>query len=285
MMAPMGFTVEREGPIATLVVTGPWDDEARHVVESGSVTGLRLNYALGFAEPDLGFLDPSWGIKRLELVDRSIADLGRLECLTTLVELTVAAAPGAKIDLSALGELRSLGARWGTVADSIDQATQLMDLRTSDYLGTDLEPLRAHVSLNRLAIRGAPSLKSLSGIADLPSLGHLMVARARRLRDLAALIGLRETLVELELEDCPQIGSIEAVTNLTRLEFLGVSDCGTLESLKPLVSLENLRTLHAWGSTTVDDNDLTPLRSLSRHRLTEIRMKSRRTYQPRLEDL
>jgi len=64
---------------------------------------------------------------------------------------------------------------------------------------------------------------------------------------------------------------------------VSVSDCGTIESFKPLGRLHRLEELHAWGTTVVADGDLTPVAQLPM--LREVRMRNRRHYRPRVADL
>ena len=77
--------------------------------------------------------------------------------------------------------------------------------------------------------------------------------------------------------------AIDAIGALENLRFLGVSDCGRIDSLGPLANLTELEVLYAWGSTRVLDGDLTPLLKLPK--LREIRMRDRHEYKPRIRDI
>jgi hypothetical protein len=87
----------------------------------------------------------------------------------------------------------------------------------------------------------------------------------------------------LEIETCLGLTALEAIGVLRKLSFLGVSDCGRIDSLSPLANLTELEVLYAWGSTKILDGDLTPLLKLPM--LREIRMRDRREYRPRIRDL
>ncbi len=137
--------------------------------------------------------------------------------------------------------------------------------------------------MERLTVKEAPNLESLSGVADLPELAVLGVFLARRLRDIGDVSQLSSSLRELEFEDCPSIGELDDVEPLAGLRFLGFSDGGKIASLAPVASLKHLTVFHAWGSTRVVDGDLLPLAALPR--LGEIRMRDRRGYKPRVCDL
>ncbi len=105
---------------------------------------------------------------------------------------------------------------------------------------------------------------------------------ARQLQDISDVAGVT-SLRELEFEDCPALDTIDGVESLVNLRFLGLSECGDIESLVPIGSLEQLEVLYAWGSTRIVDGDLTPLARLPR--LKEVRMRDRRGYKPRVADL
>ena len=111
----------------------------------------------------------------------------------------------------------------------------------------------------------------------------LGIAGARRLTDFDVLRSTGPTMRELDIESCPQLDALEALSTLRDLRYLGISQCGSIRSLEPIVSLSRLETLYAWGTTRIEDNDLSPLLQLPA--LKEIRMRSRRGYQPSLADV
>lgn len=107
--------------------------------------------------------------------------------------------------------------------------------------------------------------------------------RAQELAELSAISAGRNTLKELELEDCRSINTLDEIECLEQLQFLGVSNCGHISSLEPVQRFRRLEELHAWGSTLIVDGDLSPLTKLSR--LREIRMRDRPNYRPWVADL
>jgi internalin A len=264
----------------TLVVTGAWSAEARAATERRDVDGVWLNYARGYSEPDLSFLD-AWPIKRLDVLDRTITDLAPLARLgQTLEALSLQAAPGALIDLATLPHLRSLAAAWDVVRDTLYAPEYLGELIVFDYEGIDLDPLTVQPSLQKIHVKVARKLETLDSIDALPTLTSLRIAAAPDLHDIDALTSVKKTLRELDFEGCPDLYDIEALGTLGELRYLGISDCGRILSFHPIGCLALLETLYAWGSTRVEDCDLSPLLRL--RRLTEIRMRDRREYQPRL---
>lgn len=283
MTVGAGYIVEDLPEGRSLVVTGAWSRDAAEVLERGDVEGLILNYARGFSEENLEFLD-SWHIRRLKVLDRQVTDLSPIERLgDSLEELSVQAAPSAELDLRVLPRVRSLAAEWGLICGTLGAVDSLERVVTWRFDESDLHSFRDHVGLQRLTIKEAPQLKSLSGLGNLPDVVVLSIFMARHLTDIGGVADLASSIEEFELEDCPSIGTIRDVEPLVNLRFLGVSECGDIESLAPLAALTRLEIFHAWGSTRVLDADLSPLARLPH--LTEIRMRNRRGYEPSVDEL
>ncbi|MCW2644074.1 MAG: hypothetical protein JWP07_183, partial [Pseudonocardiales bacterium] len=59
-----GFLIEEHPEGRTLVVTGDWSDRAAKVLRSGKADGLTLNYARGYRERSLDFLQ-EWPLRGL----------------------------------------------------------------------------------------------------------------------------------------------------------------------------------------------------------------------------
>ena len=266
----------------TLVVTSSWTAEAEAALDRSDVDGVWLNYARGFSEPDLSFVG-EWPIRRLLVLDRKITDLSPLGRLgRTLEELSVQAAPGTPVDLAGLPRLTSLAAAWDEVDDTLHEPEGLREIVTFDYDEVDLQPLSVQSSLENVTLKAAPRLESLYGV-DHFALRKLQVALARELEDIDALAIASQSLREVDFETCLGIYDIESLSELAQLRFLGISDCGRIPSIRPLVTLTQLECLYAWGSTRVEDGDLSPLLHLPR--LKEIRMRDRREYRPSVREI
>lgn len=277
------YFVEDTGEGRTLVVTGAWSKDAGEALARGDADGLVLNYARGFHEDNLDFLDGRWNVHRLNILHRGITDLepiGRLH--DSLEALSVQAAPNAELELGALPRLRSVAGEWGLIRETLGRVDALQSVITWRFDEPDLHAFRDHVGLERLIVKEAPHLESLSGLGDLAELKVLGLFLARRLQD-SSDVGALASVEELKFEDCPMLESLDDVEPLVSLRFLGFSDCGDIETLAPLRFLERLEVLYAWGSTRIVDGHLSPLVRLSR--LREIRMRNRRNYEPSVADL
>jgi internalin A len=266
-----------------LVVTGPWSDEAAGALARGEADGLVLNYARGFCEPSLDFLDGGWPVRRLDVLDRSIADLEPIGRLAALEEVSVQAAPAAALDFKMLPRLQSAAGPWALIGDGLSGLSALESVVTWAFDELDLHAFRDHAGLRSLTIKDAPYLESLSGVGGLPELATLTVVLAPRLREIEDVAELSASLQELKLEKCPQVDAIDDIETAVGMRFLGVSECGDIASLAPVGSLTELEAFYAWGSTRIVDGDLSPLTRLPR--LKEVRMRNRRGYRPTVADL
>jgi hypothetical protein len=278
-----GYVIEDHPEGRTLVVTGRWTSEAEAAVQRTDVDGVWLNYARGFCEPDLLFVG-EWPIRRLLVLDRSITDLRPLARLSeTLEDLSFEVAPGIPVDLAELPHLRDLAATWEAVRDSLYASEHIQRLVVVDYDEVDLGPLSVQPSLQEIQLVGAPRLEALHGIASFPTLGILKIALARDLYALDEIAASAATLRKLDFESCADIYDLDVLSTLSELRWLGISDCMGIPSIKPIGELGVLETLYAWGTTRVEDSDLSPLLALSK--LKEIRMRDRREYRPRLAEV
>lgn len=278
----MAVIVTDRGDAVEMVVTGPWTDEATEIVQAGQVDRLLLNYALGFDEPSLWFLD-GLPLRELVLLDWGLSDLEPIHSLgPTLQSLRVTTNPALTLDLGRLPGLRELGAAWRQVSASIDAATGLRDLFLLGYQPTDLEPLAALTHLVKLVMKDRPRLKSLAGLSAFPDLRSLEIYLAQNLSDIEDLAG-RSALEEVALEACRKIDRLDALGGCVGLRSLNLSDCGALASLGPLRALTNLEDVLMYGSTKIVDGDLSPIAALPR--LRELRLQSRRSYRPSVDEI
>lgn len=277
------FTVE-DGPQGrTLVVTGPWSTEAARLLSTGDVDGLHLNYEKGFSEDDLSFF-AEWPLRRLQIVDRTLVDLGPIgRFADSLEELSVRVSPEARLEIGGLQKLHQLSSDWRVLRPLSGRVHTLESLVTWNFDGSDFRPLNNYSRLKNLAVREAPRLQSLRGINVMNSLSALNLHLARQLSDISDLAESGSTLNKLSFDFCSRIGRLDALRSLRRLRLLGVSDCKRIESLAPLGQLTQLEVLHGWGSTRIVDGNLSLLLQLPR--LREVRMKSRIEYRPSVDEI
>jgi hypothetical protein len=282
--ASANFVIEETAEGRNLVVTGDWTAAAVKALLGGSADGLILNYARGYRERSLGFLQEAWPVRRLQILARTIKDLTPVYRLAgTLESLIVDTSPGAILDLRELPHLTRLAAEWEQVRETIGSAGELHQLFLAQYHEPDLRSLGEHRSLAVLEMKEDPQLESLVGVDQLPALSELGFSGAAHLLDISDLVYAASHLLKLHLQSCRRIEWLDAIGSAVGLEFLNVSDCGDVQSLSPLAALHELRILYLYGTTRVLDGDLTPLTRLPR--LAELRMQSRREYGPSVREI
>lgn len=268
-----------------LTVTGPWTQDAAATLQAGGIDYLYLNHTAGFSEPDLDFLEAWPGVRRLHVLDHRLRDIRGIHTLGgSLEKLDLGRVdPRAKIDLGLLPHLKTLSGSWRQLGPTLDRLHHLERMWVADFTGPDLTALSSHGELESLSLVGARSLQSVAGAGSLQHLSHLKIALAPRLSSVSHLRPLADSLTELWIQTCRSFTALEDIGALGSLRFLAVADCGEFPSLTPLRPLVHLETLYAWGTTKIADADLQPLLELPR--LREVRLRSRKTYHPSVQEI
>jgi hypothetical protein len=265
-----------------LVITGRWTSAAAAAVASGDIDELWLNYARGFSEPDIDFIE-GWPLTRLVVIARGIDDVSPVERLSSLESLSIQPSPRARLDLSRLPQLRDLFAFARLIDASLADAKSLERLSLYQSRAETVTAIPLPSTLRELELTDSSRLMTLAGVERLDRLDKLKVALAPQLRDVRSVAALGATLSTFELETCRMLGSLAGIESLRVLKVLGFGDCGAIPTLAPLRPLDELQVVYAWGDTRVDDCDLSPLAELPK--LVELRMRDRREYHPRVKEL
>lgn len=208
-----------------MVVTGGWPRGADRLLQSGGIEALTLNYAKGFCEGNLAFME-DWPLRRLHILDRSLIDLDPINRVAaSLEELSVQAAPEARLNLAPMANLRSLAGEWPLVRDTVGQADSLRRLITWRFDESNLVALVHLGRLERLTVKDAPRIETLEGVAALTSLSQLGIHLARKLADISEIAESSSGIEELRFEYCSRVDTFRAVSGLRGLRHFGVSDC------------------------------------------------------------
>ena len=224
------------------------------------------------------------GLRALHVLDRSVVDIDPVyELAETLEELSIQVAASAELDLGRLPRIHKIAGAWDLIGPTLGRLLRLQTVMTWAYGAPDLRDFRDHVELERLIVKDARGLRSLSGVGDLLALSSLQMHGVPKLHDIDDVATLGGSLSRFELERCHRIEHLEAVEPLVKLRFLGVSDAGTIPTLAPVRDLLDLEVVHAWGTTKVHDDDLSPLTALPN--LRELRMRDRRSYRPTVRQI
>ncbi len=265
-----------------VVINGPWVEQMETAVRTGVADRVVCNYALGFDEPDLRFLE-YLPIKQLVVLDPRITDLAPIYTLAASLELLhLTVDPDVTVDLGALPRLTDFSAGWTQAADTLSAARGLQRVALGGYRPDDLTPLAGLDSLTSISMKDRPRIRSLAGLGQLPEVTHLGIYAASRLDDVADLRG-RSRIETLYLQACPKLGTTEDLDGCTGLRKLNLAEGAELDTCAPLGSLAALEELYLYGSTRFTDGDLSPIATLPH--LTELRMQNRRHYRPTVKDI
>ena len=260
-----------------VVITGPWVEEMADAVRSGVADRVVCNYALGFDEPDLRFLD-HLPVRELIVLDPRIDDLGPVYSLAPVLErLDLTVDPHTTVDLRELPNLTRLSADWSQVADTIGAVGGLRRVALARYRPDDLTPLTGLPALESVSLRDRPSIRSLAGLGQLPEIVQLGVFGAAKLDDVADL-RQRERIEMLYLEACPGLHTTEDLNGCAALRKLSLAEGSEFDTSAPLGALTMLEELYLYDTTRFADGDLSPIAELPR--LEELRMQNRRHYRP-----
>lgn len=278
----MNFVLERNSAGVDLVLTGKWSKAAEVCIADGRADGLILNYARGFGERNLDFVQ-GLPLRRLDVLARTLTDVTPVYSLgASLRALHIQSDPLAEIELDRLPELRELSADWGQIRRSLRFVSHLERLFIQSYSELDLAPLADLSSLASVVLKDYPQLRSLDGVEGLRRLEVLAVHLGRDLEDISALgRSPWPVLTALQLPSCRGVADISPVASCVALRFFELSEGSEIPTVAPLAGLKRLERLYLYGSTKVADGDLGPIAALPR--LSDFRMRNRRGYAPSVQ--
>ena len=280
MPAPMNYYLEKTSRGTDLVVTSDWNQRAAQALEAGEANGLTLNYARGFRERDLGFIE-GLPIKRLTVLARTHNELTPIYSLSaTLESLDLTTGP-AKIDLTRLPNLTSLSAEWSQIADTIGTLPMLRSLFVLSYTEPNLDALSRNSELRSIRMKDRPRIATLDGIEAFPWLTQVQFPLAP-IDDLSPLEQASPLLEDVDFESCRSIDVLAPLRALPGLRRINFGDCGDLDSVAFLRATPLVDTVLMWG-TRLRDHDLSALHDLAELRL--LRMQDRKEYSPRVTEI
>jgi internalin A len=187
------------------------------------------------------------------------------------------------IDFRLFHRLQRLAFNWRPGAETAFQCTSLESLNNSGYRLTDLSPMAALTGLRALRLDNSRHLLRLDGVRALPALRILSLRDDRALVDIGDVAAMDHSLHEFELNTCRKVRDIAALASHRDLRRVILIDNGTIASLTPLANLSKLEELYFYGTTVIEDGDMTPLLHLPA--LRRVAFAPRRHYSHRTEDI
>ena len=205
------------------------------IADISPLAGLTNLTSLNLRDTNISDLSSLAGLTELSYLNISggnIQDLSPLRNLIKLQELNLSSNEPSNFDLNDLSPL----------SDMKDMQRLNIDVGTV----TDLSPLAGMTELTSLQISGTMNITSLEPLGQLTKLRILgfynsssnSVGHVEDFSPLGSLTQLEQLVVNLD--GISDLGFVENMNNLTRLELYGV---GTVQDLSPLANLTNLNTL------------------------------------------
>lgn len=240
-----------------LVLTAPWSDGIRLVIEKENISVLRLSQSAGWKGDDISFVTEVPNLKGLEIYSWGIKDLTPLQSLKKLEYLGLQCEFTKAPDFSDFTSLKICKLLWRPKAKTVFACSGLSLLNIVNYPSGDLTDIENMKDLQRLQLT-SKKLVSLSGIEKLVSLSTLDLAECSKLENLSGVQRCQQ-LETVELEGCKKVHDISLLGELKNIKNLVLTDCGKIRSLQPLASCRLLENITFVGDTIIEDGMLAPL--------------------------
>lgn len=260
-----------------VVVKGAWRSSYARFIEDNEIEALYLNSALGFEGDDLGFLRELRSLKELNIILGSAMNLGAIEELVDLEDLSITCSTPSRIDASSLSRLKKVFLHWWPGAESFLHCGSIRSLYLDKFDARHAGKLSRLAALQDLVI-GNSAIADVSFIDGL-GLRKLELLNCKKIADYSPIKRLA-CLKWLAIRGCRHVGALDFLPDPSSLEVLLLSDAGEVPSLGPITSQAVLRAFAFEGATSVKDLDLSPLLSLAS--LSMLMFKPRKGYSHKL---
>ena len=275
----MSFELDHGTYGTRMILQSEWSEAAAKAAPREGVRELELNYAKGWTGKTLRFVELLSELQALEVTDWTISDVSPIHALHELRRLKVSTYCETEIDFAQFPHLEDVSIEWRAKARSLFGCWSLRKVFINRYRGKDLGEFCKLPQLQHLALAN-PTIEILQN-SSMPSLRFLGLHNAKRLKSLDG-IDLQTALTQLEINGCRLITDLDPLRHLRELRHLELCDDGRIASLKPIAGLSQLAELHFYGTTSIQDGDLSPLLRLN---LTRVSFADRPHYNIKLADL
>jgi len=186
------------------------------------------------------------------------------------------------IDLSWFSDLEDCAVTYSKRLRGLETCKRLRELTLTNYgsRSNDLTALPS-LSLEKLVLIKS-SVESLSGIGKLGALRRYEAYLMSKLVSLAGLKEIKNTVEVIILDHCRKLRDHEELGQLYRLEKLILGDCGKVQSIRFLESLQSLQ-FFSFVETNVLDGDLHP--SIEHPNLRYVGFDDKRHYSHKFEEV
>ncbi|HBG70028.1 MAG: hypothetical protein A2W93_07530 [Bacteroidetes bacterium GWF2_43_63] len=222
-------------------------------IESGKISHISINSFMGYKLPDISFINRIKDkIEGLHIPETKY-DIQEINSLHNLKKLGFADNGKNIIDLSNFPELTSLACDYSKRLIHLESCAKLMHLSLTGYKPS----CRSLIELPELPnIEGISLYKSniatLNGIEKFQRLSELELYGLSKLEKIESLISLKESLTQIEIENCKKISDYYFLGELKKLQTLRISDSGQIENLSFIRKMTNLKFLSFVGTNILD---------------------------------
>lgn len=240
-----------------LVLTAPWSDDFKSIIDKEKIAILRLSQSAGWNGNDISFINTLPSLSGVEIYSWGVKDITPLESISNLEYLGLQCEFTKAPDFSKLKKLKVFKALWRPKAKTIFSCDELNLLNIVNYPSENLKELNKMSLLRRLQLT-SKKIKSLSGIEELSSLSILDLAECPKLENISGIDKCQQIEI-VEIENCKRVYDIAILSELKNLKEVVLTDCGTVKSLRPLANSQSLESITFIGDTTIEDGELTSL--------------------------
>ncbi|MEE1911533.1 leucine-rich repeat domain-containing protein [Aeromonas caviae] len=240
-----------------LVLTAPWSDSFKSIIDKENISVLRLSQSAGWNGNDISFINYLPSLSGVEIYSWGVKDITPLESISNLEYLGLQCEFTKAPDFSKLKKLKVLKVLWRPKAKTIFSCDELNLLNAVNYPSENLKELNKMSLLRHLQLT-SKKIKSLSGIEELSSLSILDLADCPKLEDLSGIDKCQQIEI-VEIENCKRVYDTAILSELKNLKEIVLIDCGTVKSLRPLAHSPSLESITFIGDTTIEDGELTSL--------------------------
>ncbi len=261
------------------MVATPWSPEITKFLVRNGTRALYLNKGRGWDGNggDYSFLAELTHLTLVSMLIPPADDLSPVAKVTSLERLSIDCVTRCPIDFLALPSLKQVSLAWWRGAASILDHRGVESLSLYGAKPDDWRRLRPSAQIRKLSLRHG-NVSDLEFLSGWPDLVQLELRPARALRRVGALASLPR-LRWLTLDEAHHIEDLESLAACNALRALSLNDLGRIPTLSFLRQLKGLEVLGFWGSTWIDDGDLSFLEELPN--LTRLGFQNRRHYSHR----
>lgn len=275
------FTVESGVFGPRVVLTGPWRSEVADYMRREQIRELYLNHARGWKGEHIEFVRELPDLLGFGIIDFLIKDVSPVHALHQLKVLELSTYCKTPIDFTEFSFLEQCVFYWRRGSDTLFDVKRLKRLFLHRYNASSSAQISQLRNMERLEVANAviEEVEGLGELLRLQMLGLYSLGRLKTLRGIERLSGL----VSLKVNGCKNIQNIDPIRGLHSLRCLELNDNGKLASLAPVENHAALERVLFYGSTYIEDGDLTVLLSLPL--LQAVSYKNRRHYSHRREEI